>query len=201
MVNNESPEIITFLNDAFNGCGAKNADLDLNPKDEVIQSQMAKWNDIIYPGLNDGVYRCGFARSQEAYDDAVVKVFECLDEMEAHLATNRYLCGDTFTLSDVRAWVTLLRFDPVYVTHFKCNLKMIHRDYPNLYGYVRDIYQMDGVKDTVDLEYTKLHYYGSHPTVNPRGIVAKGPIIDYEKAHGREGVGKDVKESEQVEQE
>lgn len=118
MNSNESPEIITFLNDAFRAF-AKNGDLDLNPKDEGIQSEMTKWNDIIYPALNDGVYRCGFAKSQEAYDDAVVKLFECLDRMEKHLATNRYLCGDVFTLSDVRAWVTLLRFDPVYFTHFK----------------------------------------------------------------------------------
>mmetsp|Transcript_39388 Transcript_39388/g.62969 ORF Transcript_39388/g.62969 Transcript_39388/m.62969 type:complete len:342 (-) Transcript_39388:104-1129(-) len=185
IVNNESAEIIKFLNSAFNKF-AKYPQLDLNPDDEKVQESMKKWDDLIYPAVNDGVYRCGFAKSQEAYDDAFGKLFAALDAMEAHLQSHRYLCGDVFTLSDVRAWVTLIRFDAVYFTHFKCNLKMIKHDYPNIWAYTREIYQMNAVKDTVDMTYTKETYYRSMTMCNPLGIIAKGPVIDFDEPHGRD---------------
>ena len=185
IVNNESAEIIAFLNNAFNKF-AKTPDLDLNPDDEKLQEIMLKWNDIIYPGLNDGVYRCGFARSQEAYDDSIVKIFNTLDEMEKQLAKTRYLCGDKLTLTDVRAWVTLIRFDVVYFTHFKCNLKMISKEYPNIWGYTREILQTGTVKATWKQQYTKEHYFGSHLKVNPLGIIPKGPIVNFDEPHGRD---------------
>eukprot|EP01083_Nonionella_stella_P054359 143497_1 len=198
IVNNESAEIITFLNSEFNQF-AKNSDMDLNPNNDEIQALMQQWNDLVYPGLNDGVYRCGFAKSQEAYDDAVTKVFDTLDKMEQQLAKTRYLCGDKLTLSDVRAWVSLVRFDAIYFTHFKCNLKTIRHDYPNIWGYTRDIYQMNGkcAGNTVDLKYSKLHYYGSHKAINPFGIVAKGPIISFEAPHNRNKVPEDEDEQKE----
>merc|ERR1719334_2412868 len=185
IVSNESSEIIVFLNEAFNAFVSEDAP-DLNPSDAATQKAMAEWNDVVYPGLNDGVYRCGFARAQGAYDEAVKVLFACLDKMEQRLAQSRFLCGDALTLSDVRAWVSLVRFDAVYATHFKCNLRMIQHHYPNLLGYAREIYQMPRIKDTLDLEYTKKHYYGSHPNCNPRGIVPVGPEIDFETPHGRD---------------
>mmetsp|Transcript_17800 Transcript_17800/g.15943 ORF Transcript_17800/g.15943 Transcript_17800/m.15943 type:complete len:336 (+) Transcript_17800:46-1053(+) len=185
IVNNESAEIIAFLNNAFNKF-AKKPELDLNPDDEKTQSNMTKWNDIVYPGLNDGVYRCGFAKSQEAYDDSFEKIFNTLDQMEQQLTKNRYLCGDKLTLTDVRAWVTLIRFDVIYFTHFKCNKKLINKDYPNIWGYTREILQMDGIAATWKLQYTKTHYYGSHKMVNPRGIIPKGPEINFDEPHGRD---------------
>ena len=185
IVNNESAEIIAFLNTEFNEF-AKNPQLDLNPKDKQTQSAMQEWNDLIYPSLNDGVYRCGFANSQQAYEDALDKMFKCLDKMEKHLSQSLFLCGDALTLSDVRAWVTLIRFDAVYFCHFKCNLKMLKVDYPNIWAYTRHIYQMPDMAATVDIEYTKTHYYASHHSVNPKGIVPKGPIIDYNEPHGRD---------------
>eukprot|EP01084_Bolivina_argentea_P286854 492144_1 len=185
IVSNESAEIIVFLNTEFNNF-AKNPQTDLNPDDEKIQSLMTQWNDMIYPCLNDGVYRCGFASTQEAFDDSYFKIFDTLDKMEKQLSETRYLCGNQLTFTDIRAWVTLIRFDGIYHTHFKCNLKMIQYDYPNIYGYTRDIYQMPHVAKTFDMEHAKLHYYGSHAKLNPKGLVPKGPFIDFNKPHGRD---------------
>src|SRR5690606_20726933 len=135
----------------------------------------------------NGVYRCGFATSQEAYEEAFVELFEMLDRLEERLGRNRYLAGDRLTEADWRLFTTLVRFDPVYVGHFKCNLRRI-ADYPNLSNYVRELYQMPGIAGTVDLHHIKQHYYGSHPTINPTGIVAKGPELDFTAAHDRDRV-------------
>merc|ERR1712154_715047 len=161
IVNNESAEIIAFLNTEFNAF-AKNPKLDLNPQNDQIQASMKEWNDLIYPSVNDGVYRCGFASSQEAYNDALDKMFTCLDKMEAHLSKSLFLCGDVLTLSDIRAWVTLIRFDAVYFVHFKCNLKMIQTHYPNIWAYTRHIYQMPDVAATVDIESKRHRSKGSN---------------------------------------
>ena len=173
-----------MLNLEFNQF-ARHPDLDLYP--ESLRTRIDELNEQVYPKLNNGVYRAGFAQSQEAYDAAFEDVFSMLDTLEAILSKQRYLIDNKhLTEADVRAWTTLLRFDPVYVTHFKCNKKMLSKDYPNLYGFVREIYQMDGVKDTVNIDEIKRHYFASHAMINPTGIVARGPQIDYDAAHGRD---------------
>lgn len=184
IVNNESAEIIRMLNSEFNAF-AKNPDLNLAP--EELESKMEEMDALIYPNINDGVYRCGFAGSQEAYDSAVVKLFDALDKMEEHLSKNRYVCGDKLTLSDVRFVTTLLRFDIVYHTHFKCNIKRLI-EYPNIWAYTREIYQMDGVADTFNELETRKHYFGSHEQLNPRQIVAHGPKLNLMEPHGREKI-------------
>jgi putative glutathione S-transferase len=130
------------------------------------------------------VYRAGFATTQEAYDEAVTEVFTALDGLEEHLAGQRYLTGSQVTEADWRLFTTLVRFDAVYVGHFKCNLRRIV-DYPNLWGYLRDLYQMPGIADTVKLDHIKAHYYGSHETINPTRIVPIGPKIDFDAPHTR----------------
>ena len=173
-----------MLNSEFNKF-ARHPDRDLYP--EALRSRIDELNDQVYPKLNNGVYRAGFAKSQEAYDAAFEDVFSMLDILEGILSKQRYLIDNKhLTEADVRAWVTILRFDPVYVTHFKCNKKMISKDYPNIYGFVREIYQMDGVKDTVNLAEIKRHYFTSHPMINPTGIIPRGPKIDYDLPHGRD---------------
>ena len=174
IVNNESSEIIEILNAEFNDV-AKHPELDLYPQE--LREDCDRWNAKIYPAVNNGVYRCGFAQTQEAYDMAVTELFATLDEIEAVLGKRRYLCGDRLTLADVRLFTTLIRFDTVYHGLFKCNRNRI-RDYENLWGYVRDIYQMPGIADTCDLEALKREYYTSLFPLNPGGIVPCAPDIE-----------------------
>ncbi len=173
IVNNESSEIIRMLNRAFDRFG--DASVDLLPDD--LRDEIDAVNERVYPNVNDGVYRTGFAANQEAYEESFDKLFETLDWIEERLSGQRWLCGSRLTEADVRLWPTLLRFDPVYVGHFKCNKKRI-ADYPNLSGFTRDFYQLPGVRETVHLDHIKEHYYRSHATLNPKGIVPKGPDLD-----------------------
>lgn len=175
IVNNESADLIVMLNDQFNAF-AESPELDLYP--EALQSQIEAWNVKIYPTVNNGVYRCGFAQTQTAYNEACAALFATLDEIEATLKENRYLCGDRLTLADVRLFTTLFRFDAVYFGLFKCNRRRI-RDYPNLEGYLRDIYQLPGVAETCDLEAVKQDYYGNLFPLNPGGIIPAGPDLNY----------------------
>ncbi len=184
IVNNESAEIIRMFNSAFDHLGAKPGDY--YPAD--LRPQIDSLNDYIYPKINNGVYMAGFATSQSAYDAAVSEVFTALDELERRLGQNRYLVGNTITEADLRLWTTLVRFDAVYVTHFKCDKKRI-ADYPNLNGYLRDIYQIPGVADTVRMDHIRNHYFRSHPSINPHGIIPVGPELDFNQPHQRERLG------------
>lgn len=180
IVNNESSEIIRMFNSSFDAVGAKPGDYypaQLRPEIDAL-------NDRIYGTVNNGVYKAGFATTQDAYEEAVIALFETLDWLEGRLGKSRYLLGSTITEADWRLFTTLVRFDPVYVGHFKCNLKRI-ADYPNLSGYVRDLYQQPGVVATVRLDHIKAHYYGSHDTINPTRVVPLGPQIDYSTPHDR----------------
>ena len=174
IVSNESAEIIVMLNDSFNAF-AKNPTLDLNPKH--LQDAMEKVNAVVYPSINDGVYRCGFARSQQAYEEAYRLHWDGMDKIEKHLSSRRYLCGNQLTLSDIRLFVTLIRYDPVYYGHFKTSRNRIV-EMPNLYGYMRDIYQDENVKSTLNMQYIVKHYYGSQLMINPTGI---WPVGSFEK--------------------
>ncbi|MBD1870839.1 glutathione S-transferase family protein [Cyanobacteria bacterium FACHB-471] len=181
IVNNESREIIRMLDTEFGEIAKPDADL----YPEALQQQIDETIDAIYQPINNGVYRAGFATTQEAYEEAVTELFENLDHWETVLGKQRYLCGDRLTEADICMFTTLLRFDAVYYVHFKCNLRRIV-DYPNLWGYLRDLYQHPGVKETCNLDHIKRHYYKSHPKVNPTRIVPKGPIIDFETPHNRD---------------
>jgi putative glutathione S-transferase len=181
IVNNESSEIIRMLNAAFDRVGATRGDF--YPQD--LREEIDRLNARIYDTVNNGVYKAGFATTQAAYEDAVAPLFETLDRLDERLATRRYLCGDRLTEADWRLFTTLLRFDPVYVGHFKCNLRRVI-DYPNLWGYTRDLYQHPGVAETVNMDHIKRHYYGSHGTINPTGIVPVGPTIDVLEPHRRD---------------
>jgi putative glutathione S-transferase len=173
-----------MLNSEFNKF-ARHPDLDLYP--ESLRSRIDELNEQVYPKLNNGVYRAGFAKSQEAYDAAYEDVFSMLDILENILSKQRYLIdNERLTEADVRAWTTLLRFDPVYFTRFKCNKKMITKDYPNIYGFTREIYQMDGIKDTVNLDEVKNSYFASTKTMDSPAIVPRGPEINYDLPHGRD---------------
>lgn len=174
IVNNESADIVRILNGAFGG--------DLYPDD--LAADVDAWNDLIYPTFNNGVYRAGFARTQEAYDKGVVDVFSTMDKVEAHLSGSRYLCGDRFTEADVRMFPTLARFDVAYHYAFKCNLRRL-MDYPNLWAYAREIYQMQGVAQTVNFDIYKQGYFSPNELRNPLGIVPAGPVIDWDAPHGR----------------
>jgi len=180
IVNNESAEIVRMMNSAFDAFS--NSDTDFYP--EALRDEIDAWNELTYTTLNNGVYRSGFAQSQAAYDEAVVGVFATLDKLEAHLADNRYLCGDRFTEADIRAFPTLIRFDVAYFGAFKCNLRRL-MDYPNVWAYTREIYQMPGIAETCDLDVFKRGYYSPSPQRNPLGIVPLGPIIDPMEPHGR----------------
>lgn len=182
IVSNESAEIIRMLNTEFNEI-AENADLDLYPSQ--LQAKIDEVNDWVYDAINNGVYKCGFAKKQAPYDEAVAKLYEALDKCEAILANQRYICGNVLTEADVRLFVTLIRFDEVYTVHFKCNKKLL-REYPNLFNYTKDIYQIPGMSSTVHMAHIKNHYYGSHPSINPYGIVPIGSSIDYSSPHDRE---------------
>jgi glutathionyl-hydroquinone reductase len=180
IVNNESSEIIRMLNSAFDEVGAKGPDF----YPASLRAEIDRINAKVYDHINNGVYKSGFATSQEAYEEAVRALFETLDQLEERLGRQRYLAGDRITEADWRLFTTLARFDAVYVGHFKCNLKRLV-DYPNLWAYARELYQVPGVAETVDFQHIKRHYYGSHKTVNPTGIVPLGPIIDWNEPHGR----------------
>ncbi|MGF1454110.1 MAG: glutathione S-transferase family protein [Alphaproteobacteria bacterium] len=184
IVSNESAEIIRMLNTAFNAhLPADKAALDFYP--EHLRAEIDAINDYVYDRINNGVYKSGFATTQDAYEEAVTRLFEGLDAMEARLGDARYLMGSTLTEADWRLFTTLVRFDAVYVGHFKCNIRRI-ADYPNLSGYLRELYQMPGIAQTVRFDPIKRHYYASHATINPAGIVPKGPALDLDTPHGRE---------------
>lgn len=180
IVSNESAEIIRMFNSAFDRIGAKPGDY--YPAD--IAEEIDSVNGRIYETVNNGVYRAGFATKQRAYDDAFLDLFDTLDWLEERLSTRRYLLGERITEADWRLFPTLLRFDPVYHGHFKCNRNRIV-DFPNLWDYTRELYQWPGVAATVHLDHIKAHYYASHRTVNPTGIVPSGPSIDFTGPHGR----------------
>lgn len=180
LVNNESSEIIRMFNSAFDQVGAKPGDYCPEP----LRNEIDLINDRIYNTVNNGVYKCGFATTQDAYEEALKPLFDSLDWIEQRLSTQRYLTGDQVTEADWRLFTTLVRFDPVYVGHFKCNLRRIV-DYPNLWGYVRDLYQTPGVAETVNFLHIKRHYYQSHATINPTGVVPLGPEIDFLEPHNR----------------
>ena len=175
IVSNESAEIIRMFNSAFDEHGA--APGDYYP--EAFRSEIDALNERIYATVNNGVYKAGFATTQSAYDDAVHPLFDTLDFLDRHLSRRRFLCCDTLTEADWRLFTTLVRFDPVYVGHFKCNLRRL-ADYPNLWPYARELYAWPGVRETVDFAHIKGHYYTSHPTVNPTRIVPAGPVIDWD---------------------
>jgi putative glutathione S-transferase len=180
IVNNESSEIIRMLNSAFDGVGAAAGDY----YPAALRSEIDAVNERVYATLNNGVYRAGFARTQQAYEEAVVPLFETLDWLEARLGRQRYVAGDVPTEADWRLFTTLVRFDAVYVGHFKCNL---HRlvDYPNLWDYTRALYQQPGIAATVNMIHIKRHYYESHARINPGGIVPLGPALDFDAPHTR----------------
>ncbi len=174
IVNNESSEIIRMFNSAFDGIGATPGDY----YPENLWDEIDRLNQLIYDTVNNGVYRCGFATSQEAYDEAIQPLFDTLDLLEQRLTDQSYLFGSHITEADWRLFTTLVRFDAVYVGHFKCNLRRII-DYPNLWRYVRELYRFPGVAETVNMQHIKAHYYQSHLTINPAGVVPAGPVIDW----------------------
>lgn len=180
IVSNESSEIIRMFNSAFDEIGATEGDY--YPK--ALRKEIDAINARVYDTVNNGVYRSGFATTQEAYEEAVVPLFQSLDWLDGILEKNRYLTGDQITEADWRLFTTLIRFDPVYVGHFKCNLKRI-ADYRNLPGYIRELYQIEGVAETVHMDHIKGHYYESHLTINPTAVVPMGPELDYTAPHGR----------------
>ncbi|AJD42009.1 glutathione S-transferase family protein [Rhizobium sp. SEMIA 4085] len=180
IVNNESAEIIRMFNSAFDGLTDSNTDF----YPDALRADIDALNAIVYDTVNNGVYKAGFATTQEAYEENVVKIFETLDMLDERLGKSRYLFGDRLTEADWRLFTTLARFDAVYVGHFKCNIRRIE-DYKNLSGYLRDLYQTPGVKETVNLRHIKEHYYRSHRTINPTGVIPVGPALDLDRLHGR----------------
>ena len=185
IVNNESSEILRMFNAEFQDFATR-AEVDLYPAE--FRGEIDSLNEWIYDQINNGVYRAGFARSQRAYDRAVSRLFEGLDRVEEILSRRRYLTGSKLTEADVRLFTTLVRFDAVYVTHFKCNVRRIV-DSPNTWGYVRDIYALPGVAETVNLFHIKHHYFESHRSLNPTGIVPAGPEIGFAAPHDRARLG------------
>ncbi len=183
IVSNESAEILRMFNSAFDGVGAAGGDY----YPAALREEIDRVNARVYETVNNGVYKAGFATSQEAYEEAVGPLFDSLDWLEERLSGQRWLAGARMTEADIRLFTTLVRFDPVYHGHFKCNLRRI-ADYPALLGLTRELFQIPGVAGTVDLGHIKRHYYGSHRGVNPTGIVPVGPAIDYAAPHGRDGL-------------
>lgn len=181
IVSNESAEIIRMFNGAFDALTGSKADF----YPENLRAEIDALNATVYDTVNNGVYKAGFATTQEAYEENVGKLFETLDVLDDRLGRGRYLFGDILTEADWRLLTTLVRFDPVYVGHFKCNIRRI-ADYRNLPGYLRDLYQTAGVAETVNLKHIKQHYYRSHKTINPSGIVPVGPTLDLGSPHGRD---------------
>jgi len=180
IVNNESSEIIRMLNSEFNAF----TDVKTDFYPAHLRAAIDEVNQPIYDNINNGVYRCGFATSQAAYEKAFDRLFNQLESVEKILSQSRYLVGDTLTEADWRLFTTLIRFDAVYVGHFKCNLKRIE-DYPNLSNYLRELYQIAGIAETVDINYIKRHYYFSHTSVNPTQLIPKGPALNFNAAHNR----------------
>lgn len=180
IVNNESADIIRQFNYAFADLAEKTPDY----YPESLQADIDAINDEVYNKVNNGVYRCGFATTQQAYEDAYDALFAALDTIENQLGTQRFLCGDTISEADWRLFTTLIRFDAVYHGHFKCNRQRLE-DYPHLSNYLRHLYQWPGVADTVDFSHIKRHYYVSHPMINPTQVVPVGPDIDYSRPHNR----------------
>ena len=185
IVSNESADIVRMLNAGFRQLATRECP-DLYPRH--LRSKIDKVNELVYHQINNGVYKCGFAVTQAAYEESFYQLFDALDQVEATLATSRYLCGNEITEADWRLFATLIRFDAVYVGHFKCNRNRIE-DFPNLSHYTRELYQWPGVAETFDLDLTKEHYYGSHESVNPKRIVPVGPTLDFTRAHDRERLG------------
>ncbi len=181
IVSNESADIIRMFNSAFNSLTGN--ELDFYP--EALHDQINDVNALVYDNINNGVYKCGFATTQQAYEEEFAKLVNALDVVEEMLGKHRYLCGDTLTEADWRLFTTLIRFDPVYYGHFKCNHKRII-DYPNLYGYMRELYQYPGVSDTTDFYHIKRHYYFSHTMINPTQVVPVGPEQDLSEPHTRD---------------
>jgi len=181
IVNNESAEIIRMLNSAFDNAGAKEGDY----YPLALRGEIDSLNSEIYDRVNNGVYKAGFATTQAAYEEAVSPLFETLDSLDARLGAQRYLCGRRITEADWRLFTTLLRFDAVYYGHFKCNIRRI-ADYAALSGYVRELYQWPGVRETVNFHHIKHHYYESHKTINPTGIVPVGPVLNFDAPHRRD---------------
>jgi putative glutathione S-transferase len=181
IVNNESSEIIRMLNSEFDEWATRRS-VDFYPR--ALRAEIDAINANVYDNVNNGVYRCGFATSQEAYEEAYENLFAALERLEVRLAHHRFLVGETQTEADWRLFTTLVRFDPVYVGHFKCNERRLV-DYPNLWAYTRDLYQTPGVAETVNLDHIKRHYYLTHRTINPTGVVPRGPVIDYTAPHNR----------------
>jgi putative glutathione S-transferase len=190
IVNNESAEIIRMLNSAFDRCGAKAGDYapkNLLPRIDAI-------NAHVYDTINNGVYKAGFATDQKVYEREVGALFASLDGLEDLLSRQRYLAGERITEADWRLFTTLIRFDSVYHGHFKCNLRRLI-DYPALWAYTRELYQWPGVAATVNLQHVKNHYYRSHPTINPNGIVPNGPLLGLDRPHGRESLNASTSQS------
>ena len=179
-VNNDSAEIIRMLNSEFDEWGDRS--LDLYPAD--LREQIDAINADVYEHVNNGVYRAGFAQTQEAYEEAFDGLFEALDRIDRRLGTQRYLAGDRVTEADWRLFTTLLRFDAVYYLHFKCNLRRLV-DYPNLWAYARELYQWPGIAETVAFDHIKRHYYCTHESIDPKRIIPKGPAVDWTKPHDR----------------
>ena len=183
IVSNESSEIIRMFNGAFNAITGNHDDY----WPEALRDDIEAVNGDIYTNINNGVYRAGFATTPDAYEEALTRLFDALDRMETRLANQRYLMGRRLTEADWRLFTTLIRFDPVYVGHFKSNIRRI-ADYPALSAYLRDLYQIPGIAGTVEMRHIKQHYYGSHATINPTGIVPVGPQIDHDAPHGRDAL-------------
>ncbi|WP_425406347.1 glutathione S-transferase family protein [Hwanghaeella sp.] len=183
IVSNESAEIIRMFNSAFDSVGAKPGDYYPAP----LRPEIDALNEQIYNDVNNGVYKAGFATAQNVYEEAVTTLFDTLDQLEDRFSRQRYLIGDRITEADWRLFTTLVRFDPVYVGHFKCNIRRI-ADYPNLFSYVRELFQIPGIADTVNLDHIKNHYYRSHATINPTGIVPAGPDLDLGAPHDRDRI-------------
>lgn len=180
IVSNESADIIRMFNSAFDGIGALAGDY----YPDHLCSEIDTVNARVYDEINNGVYKAGFATTQQAYEEAVVPLFKALDWVDERLSQQRYLCGDTLTEADWRLFTTLIRFDAVYVGHFKCNLRRI-ADYPHLQGYLKELYQQPGIRETVDFQHIKGHYYQSHDMINPTRVVPAGPLLDLDSPHGR----------------
>lgn len=185
IVNNESSEIIRMMNNGMDEF-ATNKGLDLYP--EALRAEIDAMNEKVYEPINNGVYKCGFAKTQEAYEDAFKGLSDGLDAVEEHLSKNRYLAGGVLTEADIRLVVTLWRHDAVYSVHFKANMPLI-RERPSLQNYCRDLYQLPGVAETVNMRHIKHHYYRSHPSINTYKIVPVGVDEDFSKAHDRDSVG------------
>jgi len=180
IVSNESSEIIRMFNSAFDEVGATA----VNFLPAELLAEIDTVNEFVYSAVNNGVYKAGFATTEAAYKEAVITLFDALDTLEARLVDQRYLLGNTITEADWRLFTTLVRFDAVYVGHFKCNIRRIV-DYPNLWGYLRDLYQVPGIAETVSIEHIKGHYYTSHANINPTRIIPIGPLLDFNEPYDR----------------